>query len=245
MRMNGIDGLDRWSEIGARILSIQDEAQAERELASWLAGVAAWISAVAPNSGLQAAWYAEEPILLLHEPKLEKAHQRVRRRLDWLHRFPDKIRYMQSMASLTTGRLGSTSSNSSPAAVIYVDPGRITELRQLTGARFSTVKLVRLCEELNACMASESYLAAIFLLRAIKDHVPPIFDCENFDEVVSQTSGKSLRLQLDRLNSQAKYVADRFLHAQISSVEGLPKFPQVDFHSELDTLLGEIVARLR
>lgn len=242
--MSGIDGLDRWSEIGARILLIQDEAQAERDLADWVAGVAAWISAVAANTGLQADWFSEEP-MLLHGTRIEQAHKRVRNRLDWLKQFPDEISYKQTMRSLTTGRHGSSAAQSSRAAVVYVEPSRITELRHLTGPRFSTVKLVRLCEELNACMATESYLAAIMLLRAIKDHVPPIFGCKDFDQVISQTNGRSFQPQLKRLNSQAKDVADRYLHAQIGSVEGLPNGTQVNFRSELDALLGEVVARLR
>lgn len=243
--MSSIDGLDRWSEIGARILLIQDEAQAERDLADWVAGVAAWISAVAANTGLQAAWFSEEPILFL-DKGIERAHKRVLQRLNWLKRFPTEISHKQTMDSLKSPALrGGVTAQSANAAAVYVDPSRITELRHLTGPRFSTVKLVRLCEELNACMATESYLAAIMLLRAIKDHVPPIFGCQSFNQVVSQTNGKSFHSQLERLNSQAKDVADRFLHGPIGSTEGLPKFTQVDFRSELDALLGEVVAHLR
>lgn len=243
--MSGIDGLDRWTEIGARILLIHDEAQAERDLVDWVAGVAAWISAVAPNAGLQASWFSEEPIGL-YGTRIERAHRQVRHRLSWLTRLPSELSYKQTMDHVTTiGRRGALAAQSSGAAVVYVDPSRITELRHLTGPRFSTVKLVRLCEELNACTANESYLAAIMLLRAIIDHVPPIFSCQDFDQVVSQTNGRSLQPQLNRLNSQAKDVANRFLHAQIGSTEGLPKRTQVDFRSELDALLGEVVARLR
>ena len=109
----------------------------------------------------------------------------------------------------------------------------------------SNQRSVRLCEELNACMAAESYLAAIMLLRAIIDHVPPIFNCQNFDQVISQTKGRSFQPQLERLNSQARDVADRYLHGHIGTAEGLPKRPQVEFRSELDALLGEVVARLQ
>lgn len=243
-RTNSIDGLDRWSEIGARILSIQDDAQAERDLADWMAGVAAWISAVAPNTGLQASWFSEEPIGL-YGTRIERVHRQVRNRLNWLTRLPTELSLKQSMESVKSPALrGGVTAQSANAPAAYVDPGRITELRQLTGPRFSTVKLVRLCEELNASMATESYLAAIMLLRTIIDHVPPIFGCQNFDQVVSQTNGRSFQPQLNRLNSQAKDVANRFLHSHIGSVEGLPKRPQVDFRSELDALLGEVVARL-
>jgi len=242
--MSGIDGLDRWSEIGARILVIQDESQAERDLANWIAGVAAWISAVAANTGLQAAWFSEEPFLL-SDKGIERAHKRVLHRLGWLKRFPTEIKYKQTVDKLTAVPHRDSAAQGSGVAADYVDPGRITELRQSTGPRFSTVKLVLLCEELNASMATESYLAAIMLLRAIMDHVPPIFACQNFDQVVSQTNGRSFQPQLNRLNSQAKDVANRFLHAQIGSAEGLPRLPQVDFRSELDALLGEVVARLR
>lgn len=243
--LSSIDGLDRWSEIGARILLIHDEAQAERGLNDWIAGVAAWISAVAANTGLQAAWFSEQPILV-YGTAIEQCRMRVRHRLAWLTRFPSEFSHKQTMDSLTTiGRRGGLATQSPGAAVVYVDPSRITELRQLTGLRFSTVKLVRLCEELNACLANESYLAAIMLLRSIIDHVPPIFACQNFDQVVSQTNGRSFNAQLNRLNSQAKDVANRFLHDPIGPTQALPKLPQVEFRSELDALLGEVVARLR
>ena len=243
--MSSIDGLDRWSELGAQILLVQDEALVERDLKDWISGVAAWISAVAANTGLQAAWYSEEPIVLFGSG-IEQARKRIRHRLAWLKQLPSELSHKQTMDNLTNiGRRGSVAAQGPGTAVVYVDPARITELRQLTGPSFSTAKLVRLCEELNACMGTESYLAAIMLVRAIKDHVPPIFSCKTFDQVVSQTNGKSFNAQLNRLNSQAKDVADRFLHDPIGPTQALPKLPQVEFRSELDALLGEVVARLR
>jgi len=254
--MSALDGLDRWSEIGARILLLQDAAHAERDLAAWIAGVAEWVAAVAPNSGMRAAWYAVEPIGA-YGTQLQMAHRRVKGRLDWLKNLPreldhletmDRLQrgtYLEEMLASSTGSRGAAVAESQDRAPAYVNPNRITELRQLTGRRFSTVKLVRLCEELNECTASKSYLAVIMLVRAILDHVAPVFDCRDFAHVISQTSVHSLRLQLKRLDDQARDVANRYLHAQIQPTEALPTGTQVEFRSELDALLGEVAARLR
>ncbi len=245
--MAAVEGLDRWSETGARILSESNDVIAQSYFDSWVEGVAAWISAVASDSGLQADWFSIEPILVYGAP-IEKTHARVRRRLEWLKRLPTEIQHKNMMAGIS-GRTSVLAAGSSTpnvrAAAVYVDPARLTELRHATGTSYSTARLVRLCEELNACMSTQSYLAAIMVLRAIKDHVPPIFGCKSFSEVVAQTNGRSFNAQLRRLETQATDVADRFLHDQIGPAAALPVGTQVDFRSELDALLGEVVARLK
>ena len=72
----------------------------------------------------------------------------------------------------------------------YVDPDRIAELKEISHPEFDLRKLVRFCEELNLCFATECYLAVAMLTRALIDHVPPVFGCQSFVELGEQLRGR-------------------------------------------------------
>jgi len=128
---------------------------------------------------------------------------------------------------------------------IFIDQQRIDQLRIIKSDKFDLTKLVQLCEELNGCAASESYLAVSMLTRAIMDHIPPIFGYNTFAETASNYSGgKSFKQQMEHLNS-SRHVADKHLHMTIRKKEDLPTYAQVDFKSDIDALLSEIVRLLK
>ena len=81
------------------------------------------------------------------------------------------------------------------------------------------------------------------LLRAILDHVPPIFNMQNFSEVANNYSNgnRSFKGHMKRLDETARKIADSHLHVQIRSKEVLPTPVQVEFKQELDLLLSEVV----
>jgi hypothetical protein len=128
----------------------------------------------------------------------------------------------------------------------YVDCAHIAQLRTLQLAKpiFDLSKLIRLCEELNAAHRSGSTMTVAMLIRAIKDHCPPVFGARNFAEAANQASGisTSKKKQLLRLETSLKHVADAYLHEQIRHKEPLPVPTEVEFRSELATLLGEIIS---
>lgn len=126
----------------------------------------------------------------------------------------------------------------------YVSKSRIAELRQIHSANFDLRRLVRLCEELNRCFASNSFCATAALLRAVIDHVPPIFEVKTFSEVANNIGGKSDKNSLLRLQTACRDISDAVLHQRIRRREILPTAIQVDFKNELDVLLGEIIRRL-
>jgi len=101
-----------------------------------------------------------------------------------------------------------------------------------------------LCEELNKCFGASSFFATAALLRAVIDHVPPIFEVETFAEVANNIGGQSNKKLLLRLQTACRDISDAVLHQQIRRREILPTALQVDFKNELDVLLGEIVRRL-
>jgi len=67
--------------------------------------------------------------------------------------------------------------------VYYIAPQRIQELKSIRNNNFDLKKLIRYCEELNNTYANENYLSTIMLVRSIMNHIPPIFDKENFERV--------------------------------------------------------------
>lgn len=126
---------------------------------------------------------------------------------------------------------------------VYVDHGRISELADVKSKDFDLRKLVALCEELNAAHKSGSSHSSVMLVRAIIDHVPPIFGCKNFKEVANNYSGGggSFKSSMANLDKSSRKIADRYLHTHVRKKETLPTIKQVDFSNDLDVLLSEVV----
>jgi hypothetical protein len=84
------------------------------------------------------------------------------------------------------------------------------------------------------------------VVRAIVDHVPPIFGYKSFGGVVNNyPSAKSFRGSMQRLDGSLRNVADAHLHVQIRSRESVPTPAQVDFRADLDVLLAEVVRLMK
>jgi len=123
----------------------------------------------------------------------------------------------------------------------YVAEERITELADIENAKFATTKLIRLLRELNVAYSNDSHFATGILVRAVIDHVPPIFGFTTFPEVANNYKAtKSFKTAMQRLNDSLRSLADSYLHVQIRRVESLPTANQVDFRAELDALLSEV-----
>jgi hypothetical protein len=89
-------------------------------------------------------------------------------------------------------------------------------------------------------------MATGMLVRAIKDHCPPIFGFSTFKEVAN--NGQISRSHKDlfkRLDESLTKIADMFLHQTIRKVESLPSPNQMQFQPELDALLAEIEVNLK
>jgi hypothetical protein len=96
-----------------------------------------------------------------------------------------------------------------PAAPPYVNLARIEQLRSAQSPSFDLRRLVRMCEELNSVFASGHALASTMLLRAIVDHVPPIFGAANFRQFASSIAGKSIKASMERLDNSSRDISDR------------------------------------
>lgn len=123
----------------------------------------------------------------------------------------------------------------------FVENSRIQQLKEIETEKYDLKKVLRICKELNVAKQNQSYLSIPLLTRSLIDHVPPIFDCNSFNEVTNNYGSKSFKESMKHLNKSSRKIADSFLHTQIRKRESLPNFTQVNFSSDLDVLLGEII----
>lgn len=124
----------------------------------------------------------------------------------------------------------------------YIDQGRLTALRANRSDNFDLSKLVKICEEINICYANSCFLGVIVLLRALLDHVPPVFGFKTFEQTYGGYGKKTFKEIAERLDKSARKIADKYLHDPIGKREALPNKTQVDFKNELDLLLAELLA---
>lgn len=127
------------------------------------------------------------------------------------------------------------------AAAPFVAPERIEELRDASPDEYDLRKLVRLCEELNGAWERHAFFSVAMLVRAVLDHVPPIFGFQTFVEVANNYSGgKSFKIVVGRLQETSRSVANLYLHATVRREESLPNARSVDVSVEFDQLLAEV-----
>jgi hypothetical protein len=81
------------------------------------------------------------------------------------------------------------------------------------------------------------------LIRAVMNHVAPIFGEQTFAGVVA-SSGKSVKAILSRLEDGARPIADLHTHMHIRQRESLPSKNQIEpYKASFEILVQEIVAR--
>lgn len=132
----------------------------------------------------------------------------------------------------------------------YVAPTRIAELQALQNPAWDLRRLIRMLQELNLAHANDMNMATAMLLRAVTDHVPPIFGKTAFAQVAAQHTagpgeGRSFKGAMAPLAESMKHIADGLLHVHVRPTETLPSSTQVDYRQSLDVLLGEVVRLLR
>jgi len=125
---------------------------------------------------------------------------------------------------------------------VFVDNKRVTELKKIKSSTFDLCRLIKMITELNDAFSKGNYISVILLVRAILDHVPPIFNCNYFSEIANNyKSAKSFKESMLNLENSSRKIADSYLHIKIRKKEVLPNKTQVNFSNDLDVLLAEIV----
>jgi len=126
----------------------------------------------------------------------------------------------------------------------FLDFDTLNELKVLDNDEFDTSKLVRMCEELNDSFGRSNYISSILLLRAIINHIPPIFGHETFSQVVAN-SGRSVKSILNRLQEDARPIADLHSHILIRKKDSCPTKNQIEpYKGSFEVLMQEIIAKL-
>jgi hypothetical protein len=98
----------------------------------------------------------------------------------------------------------------------YVDLERIIQLKSIQNSEYDLKRLISLCEELNIASQNYCYMTIAMIVRAIIDHVPPIFKVKNFSEVANNYKGsQSFKKAMGHLNNSLKNIANSHLHVQI------------------------------
>ena len=124
----------------------------------------------------------------------------------------------------------------------YISTKRINELIKIKSQNFDLTKLIQLLHEINVSNSNQMFLSISMQVRAIIDHIPPIFNCKYFQEVANNYRGsKSFKKSMKNLQNSLRNVADSYLHTQIRKSEVLPTANQVNFKADLDVLLSDIV----
>jgi hypothetical protein len=117
-------------------------------------------------------------------------------------------------------------------------------LKAQSATRLDPAKLVRMCEELNDAYGRANYISAALLLRAIINHVPPVFGVESFSEVVAQSS-RSIKAILRRLNEDARPIADLHAHLLMRRNEQLPTKHQLEpYKGAFEVLIQEVIVKI-
>ncbi|MGH6802707.1 MAG: hypothetical protein ACREC3_04985 [Methyloceanibacter sp.] len=135
----------------------------------------------------------------------------------------------------------------SRAPDVFVEASRIAELEAAPRDRFDATRLAQMLAELNRAYIGHSFLSCALLIRAILDHVPPIFGLGSFSEVANNYAGggRSFRESMQHLQNSSRKIADSYLHSQIRGLESVPTKTQVEFRADIDVLIGEVIRILR
>ncbi|MCX4627564.1 hypothetical protein [Streptomyces sp. NBC_01443] len=144
---------------------------------------------------------------------------------------------------------GTTESQVSlPGRGPYIDPALLNDLEK--AAQTSTWKLhklIALCRELNDNYAASNPYASAALIRAILDHIPPVFGHQDFKQVAAQHTFSMQRT--DKAHAQRlaafKDIAHDGLHRPISTA-AVPAIGMDDLEppARLNAILHELAALL-
>lgn len=125
----------------------------------------------------------------------------------------------------------------------FVSSVRIEELRALPSTKWDVRRLVRLCEEINIAFAHGSLFSLAMLVRAVQDHVPPLFDGEpDFDGVVARAK-RPYQKAVKALQAW-RVVADRALHLHIDRYSPVITPDLVNVNEQLSVLIDEVIRRV-
>jgi hypothetical protein len=132
-----------------------------------------------------------------------------------------------------------------PSSPQYVDQQVIEAIKAKDGtSRFNVTKLLTLIDELNDNYGRGRTYASHMLLRAILDHVPPIWGQPHFDAAVSNYAWSRTDKKYVKRLQDFRAQGDDALHRQISADGDLLGFDDMPTSVCVDRLLLECAKHL-
>ncbi|TIL85780.1 MAG: hypothetical protein E5Y73_28520 [Mesorhizobium sp.] len=127
---------------------------------------------------------------------------------------------------------------------VYVDASTIAALGELSHPDFDFSRLIQMCRELNTAHQSECHISVILLVRAIIDHIPPIFGQTTFTAAANNLPLSKKKTFLN-LGNSSRNIADSYLHQHVRRRENLPTPTEVNFSQDLSVVLAEVINAIR
>ncbi|MFJ5788259.1 hypothetical protein [Streptomyces hydrogenans] len=130
----------------------------------------------------------------------------------------------------------------------YLDDSLLTQIETAApNTHWKVDKLLALCSELNDSYAAGHAYACAALIRAVLDHIPPVFGHRDFKQVAAQHTFTVQRT--DKAHAQKlagfKDIADDALHRPISTNIPLITMNDIPEPARLRALLHELVTLMR
>ncbi|MEY9816339.1 hypothetical protein RKD21_006596 [Streptomyces albogriseolus] len=136
--------------------------------------------------------------------------------------------------------------STAPEREPYVDPALLDHLEEAAKAtKWQVHKLIALCQGLNDAFVAENPYVCAAMIRAVLDHIPPVFGHADFKHVAAQHPfGRTDRAHAANL-SAFKAIGDDVMHRPIG-----PSVPRVSMDDiprplRLNAMLHELLAVLR
>ncbi|MFC9498381.1 hypothetical protein [Streptomyces sp. NPDC056982] len=135
-----------------------------------------------------------------------------------------------------------------PERAPYVDLGLLDELgKEDATTAWSLHKLIALCRELNDNYVAGNPYACAALIRAVLDHIPPVFGHKDFRQVAAQHAFSIQRT--DKVHAQNlaafKGIADDALHRPIGATVPVLGMDDLPAPTRLRSVLHELLTILR
>ncbi len=121
----------------------------------------------------------------------------------------------------------------------------VARVTSLSGQSFNLAKLTRFTVELNENYSRGNYLSCALLIRAIINHVPPLFGHRAFSQVVAGSS-RSVKGILGPLEEGARDIGDLHSHEIVDAYSTPPTKNQIEpYKPPFEVPYQEIERRLQ
>lgn len=126
-----------------------------------------------------------------------------------------------------------------------ISPDLIKSLREATPNTFDASRLAEYCREINSGFTHGNLISCLLLMRAVLNHVPPVFGHTDFSQVVANVS-RSLKDNFEHLDEGLRKIGDLYTHQHMRKKDHLPTPGQVEkFGPQFELLLQEVLTRLQ